>query len=111
MSKKDLNIQIGGRVRLIREAQGKTREQVAEIADISPQFLFDIETGKKGMTSQTIINLAKALNVTTDFLLLGCVTPMSKIVNDLEGLPPEDLQLAEQFIKKFSRGSQQLKIS
>ena len=57
------------------------------------------------MTSQTIINLAKVLNVTTDFLLLGCVTPMSKIVNDLEGLPPEDLQLAEQFIKKFSRGA------
>ena len=105
MSKKDLNIQIGGRIRLIREAQGKTREQVSEIAEISPQFLFDIETGKKGMTSQTIINLSKALNVTTDFLLLGCVTPMSKIVNDLEGLPPEDLNLAEQFIKKFSRGA------
>ena len=105
MSKKDLNIQIGGRIRLIREAQGKTREQVAEIADISPQFLFDIETGKKGMTSQTIINLAKALNVTTDFLLLGCVTKMSRIVNNLEGLEPDKLNLAEEFIKIFSKGA------
>ena len=105
MSKKDLNIQIGGRIRLIREAQGKTREQVAEIADISPQFLFDIETGKKGMTSQTIINLAKALHVTTDFLLLGCVTKMSRIVNNLEGLEPDKLNLAEEFIKIFSKGA------
>ena len=105
MSNKDLNIAIGNRVRLIRESQGKTRDKLSEEADISPHFLFEIETGKKSMTANTIINLSKALNVTTDFLLLGCVTPMSKIVNDLEGLPPEDLNLAEQFIKKFSRGA------
>ena len=105
MNRKDLNIQIGNRIRLVRESQGKTREQVAEVAEISPQFLFDIESGKKGMTSQTIINLAKALHVTTDFLLLGCVTPMSKIVNNLEGLEPDKLNLAEEFIKIFSKGA------
>ena len=105
MNRKDLNIQIGNRIRLVRESQGKTREQVAEVAEISPQFLFDIESGKKGMTSQTIINLAKALHVTTDFLLLGCVTPMSNIVNNLEGLEPDKLNLAEEFIKIFSKGA------
>lgn len=84
MSNKDLNVAIGNRVRLIREAQGKTRDKLSEEADISPHFLFEIETGKKSMTANTIINLSKALNVTTDFLLLGCVTPMSRIVNNLE---------------------------
>ncbi|MBQ9478639.1 MAG: hypothetical protein IJU71_03715 [Selenomonadaceae bacterium] len=58
------------------------------------------------MTAKTIINLSKALNVTTDYLLLGCVTPMSKIVNNLEGLLPEQLNLAEQFIETFSIGAQ-----
>ena len=105
MSRKELNLEIGSRIRLIREAQKKTREQIAEIAEISPQFLFDIESGKKGMTSQTIINLAKALNVSTDYILVGAVTPLAKIVNNLEGLSPEDLNLAEQFIKKFSKGA------
>ena len=105
MSRKELNLAIGQRIRLIREAQKKTREQVAEVAEISPQFLFDIESGKKGMTSQTIINLAKALNVSTDYILVGAVTPLAKIVNNLEGLSPEDLNLAEQFIKKFSIGA------
>ena len=100
----DFNVAIGNRIRLIREAQKKTREQVAEEADISSQFLFYIETGQKSMTAKTIVNLSKALNVTTDFLLLGCVTPMAKIVNNLEGLPPAQLYLAEQFIDILSIG-------
>lgn len=104
MSSKDLNIAIGNRIRLIRESQKKTRDKLAEEADISPHFLFEIETGKKSMTAKTIVNLAKALNVTTDFLLLGCITPMSKIVNDLEGLTPDQLDLAGTFIKIFSKG-------
>ena len=105
MSNKDLNVAIGNRVRLIREAQGKTRDKLSEEADISPHFLFEIETGKKSMTANTIINLSKALHVTTDFLLLGCVTPMSRIVNNLEGLEPDKLSLAEEFIQIFSQGA------
>lgn len=101
----NFNLEIGQRIRLIREAQGKTREQIAEVAEISAQFLFYIETGRKGMTSRTIVNLAKALNVSTDYILVGAVTPLAKIVNNLEGLSPEDLNLAEQFIKKFSKGA------
>lgn len=112
MSKKDLNEAIGKRIRLLRESQGKTRDVLSEEAEISPHFLFEIETGKKSMTSNTIINLAKALNVTTDFLLTGAATPtvrvapVAKIVTRLESLPPEQLNLAEQFIEIFSSGLQ-----
>lgn len=42
MNDKDLNIAIGKRIRDIREKQNKTREQVAEQANISSQFLFEI---------------------------------------------------------------------
>ncbi len=102
---------------MLREAQGKTRDKLSEEADISPHFLFEIETGQKSMTSNTIINLAKALNVTTDFILLGVDTPtvkvepliksapIAKIVTNLEGLPPEQLNLAGQFIEIFSVGA------
>lgn len=54
----------------IREAQNKSREQIAESTDISTHFLFEIETGRKSIKSKTIINLAKALNFSTDFILL-----------------------------------------
>lgn len=116
MDKKDLNIAIGNRIRLLREGQGKTRDRLSEEAEISPHFLFEIETGKKSMTSNTIINIAKALNVTTDFILTGATTstvtvaplskttPIRKIVTSLESLPSEQLILAEQFIEIFSLG-------
>lgn len=103
----NFNSDIGKRIRQIRESQGKTRDQVSEAADISSQFLFYIETGQKSMTAKTIVNLSKALNVTTDYLLLGCNTPMSRIVDNLEGLEPEKLNLAEKFLEVFSAGARQ----
>lgn len=103
MNSKDLNVEIGRRIRAIRESQNKTREQVAESANISAQFLFYIETGK------TIINLAKTLNVSTDYILIGAVNHVSKIVNNLEGLEPDKLSLAEEFIKNFFKGRNEIK--
>ena len=100
-----LNVEIGKRIRVIRELKKKTREQIAELAEISPHFLFEIETGRKTMKAKTIINLAKALNVSTDYILVGAVTPLAKIVNNLEGLDPDKLNLAEEFIKVFSKGA------
>ena len=47
------------------------REDVAEQAGITPQFLSSVERGKKGMTGMNIANLARALNVTADYLLYG----------------------------------------
>ena len=35
---------IGGRIRALRELNRYTREKFAEIADISPKFLYEIET-------------------------------------------------------------------
>lgn len=101
MNDKELNIAIGKRIRDIREKQNKTREQVAEQANISSQFLFEIETGKKSMTARTIINLAKTLSVSTDFLLLGS-SPTSVM---LEGLPQTYQQLANEFLSVFAKGA------
>lgn len=67
----DLIVEIGNRVRKTREYYKMTREQLAEKAHISPQFLVHIENGTKSMTSNTIFNLAKALTVTSDYLLYG----------------------------------------
>ncbi len=103
----NFNKQIGSRIRNMRESQGKTRDQIAEMAGISSQFLFYIETGKKSMTAKTIINLSKALNVTTDYILLGYANPMSKILINLEGLTQEQLNLVEKFLELFSYGAHQ----
>ena len=68
---KELNIQIGERCRQARDAAGYTQEQLAELIDVSTQFLSDAERGVTGMSVSTIIKLCTVLSVSTDFILLG----------------------------------------
>ncbi len=62
---------IGERVRALRKKRGYTKDVLAEMADISPRFLTDIETGKKGTSAATITRLAIAFGITSDYLLFG----------------------------------------
>lgn len=55
----------------IRKARGFTREQLAEKADISVQFLADIEKGRKNMTVTTLRKLSTALMVSADYIVNG----------------------------------------
>lgn len=66
-----VNRAIGRRLRAIREQRSLTRERLAEYADISVQFLADIETGRKGMTAQTLRKLALALHCSADAIVFG----------------------------------------
>lgn len=66
-----VNREIGLRLRGMREQRPLTRERLAEYADISVQFLADIETGRKGMTVQTLRKLALALHCTADDIVFG----------------------------------------
>lgn len=69
---KELNqIAVGRRIRTMREARGMSREALAEIVDISPQFIADIEYGNKGMSIRTLFFLKQALGVTSDYILAG----------------------------------------
>ena len=64
-------IAIGERARLAREAQGLSREKLAEAADTSPQFLAQMEKGEQSMTTLKLKRLATALHVSSDYLLYG----------------------------------------
>ena len=107
MEKKSLNIEVGKRIRKIREYQHFTLEQLSERADISIQFLSDIENGYKSMTVLTIVNIAKALNVSIDYMLVGKSiseedTEQDKIIfNMLSNVPKEKKQLIEELLQLF----------
>lgn len=63
--------QVGKRVRLARQSRGLTLDQASEAADTSIQFLSQIEKGEQAMTMLKLGRLAKALGVSTDYLLFG----------------------------------------
>lgn len=69
--KKNINLEIGERIRLARTTRGLSREKLAELLGISTLFLGYIECGQRGMSLATLQNMCKVLNVSADYLLLG----------------------------------------
>lgn len=74
---------IGKRIRNKREQQNLSREKFSEMANISSQFLADIETGKKGMTVSTLKKICDALCVSTDEIIYGIHTEAVKIDDEI----------------------------
>ena len=64
-------IMIGSRVRTIRESMPMTREQFAELLNISVSFLSQIERGYKLMSLEKLMELSKKTGFSTDYVLFG----------------------------------------
>ena len=63
--------QAGKRIRRLRKQRRYTREQFAEIAEISSKFLYEIESGQKGFSADTLYHIAKGLSVSCEYILTG----------------------------------------
>lgn len=100
---RDLPEEPGTRILKMRKKRGYTQEKLAELADISVQFLADIERGRKSMTLKTLRRIAAALNVTTDYIVNG-LEPFSEkaeINVMLASLSPYHRQQAEKLLAVF----------
>ena len=69
----DLLVQMGKRMRKRRKQLRLTQEELAEKAGITPQTVSTAELGKKAMKPETIVCVCKALQISTDYLLLGSI--------------------------------------
>ena len=93
------NAVFGLRIRTIREKQKLSREKLAELANISTQFLADIETGKKGMTVVTLKKICSALHISSDLIVFNNNDTDSSYINSmLSTLPPEKNEEIQQII-------------
>lgn len=72
--KKEINIQIGERIKAAREFSGRTQEQLAEAIDISPQYISDLERGVVGISVSTLKQLCTYLAISSDQILFDCKT-------------------------------------
>ena len=70
----DLLKEMGKRIHDRRKQLHMTQERLAELAGITPQTVSTAELGQKAMRPDTIIKISTALEVSTDYLLLGKVT-------------------------------------
>lgn len=97
---------IGKRVRRQREGLSLTRDQFAEQIELSPQFLAEIENGKKGMSAETLYKICSRTDASSDYILFGrqsageIKTPAVKMLCEI---PPEYSELVEDILQTFIR--------
>lgn len=61
---------VGGRIRLVRTQRGLTLEQLAEKAEISKSFLWDVEQGSD-ISGERLLRVANVLGASLDYLMRG----------------------------------------
>lgn len=92
---------VGERIMVLRNDRGYTREQLAELADISEKFLYEIETGKKGFSATTLLRISKALEVSLDYIMTGTGRRKydDEIMATLEKFKPNTLEMVNRLLK------------
>ena len=79
MTESDLRAIFGRNLKMYRIFKGLSQAKLAEILDISPNFISDMETGKRWLSSDTLVNLAEALDIEAYELLKPSQTPTDDI--------------------------------
>lgn len=89
---KSMAQEFGNRLRETRESRRATQQDLAALAGVDTMQISRYERGLGMPAAETVVALARALKVTTDYLLIG-----KKAESSHEKLPVEDLLLMEKF--------------
>ena len=84
-------VEIGNRITERRKGLGWTQEELAEKADLTPQFVSYAESGKRAMRPENLLKLAKVTGdiVEKDMLILS---------DKMKNLTPSQVRIIENII-------------
>ena len=68
---KEFNLNVGRRIRKLREERRYSREKLAEMAEMNDKFLYEVEVGKKGLSAEKLYKLAQSLDTSVEYLASG----------------------------------------
>ena len=91
-NEKILRKSIGKKIKLARSKTNYTQETLAEKASLSPRFVSQLERGISFGSATTIVNLCRALNISSDFLFSDLIS-----ANSTEAIPEFDNKLIENY--------------
>ena len=102
-AKKEINIQIGERIKEAREFSGRTQEQLAEAIEVSPQYISDLERGVVGISIPTLKRLCTSLAVSSDQILFDRKTEQyaAAIGEKCRSLSDSQFHLVLEIIDRF----------
>lgn len=102
---KQERVAMGHRLRQQRTLLGLTREEFAEVADISAGYYGQIEVGTSQMSIDTLIKLSKTSQLSMEYILLGEEIQPDADLTAIEALlarcTPREVRLAEKVLRLF----------
>lgn len=103
---------IGGRIKYLREQIDMSQKQLSERANINTSVMNRIESGERPVRDEELITFSKIFNVSTDYLLgltnerqvkkerfQGVNTIAAHRIGDIEQLPDEALDQLSDYIE------------
>lgn len=80
-----------------------TQDELAFQADITPQTVSSAELGKKALRPENIIRICSALDISTDYLLLGKINAEdhSTLLLNVSKLSPSQYHHLEDIVNSF----------
>lgn len=94
-------VEVGNRIKNLRLDKGYSREKMAELAGISPKFLYEIEIKHAGFSTQTLRGITYALEVSSDYILYGrnnteCEERIAETIGKFD---PDTLPMVDELLK------------
>ena len=95
----------GHRVRLYRKMKKLSQEKLAELCDLHPVYIGQLERGEKNASLETIVRISKGLDI-SPALLFGEIerqqenTPAQQAYDLFMQTPPEKQQTLLQLLEK-----------
>lgn len=62
---------IGSRIKAERKKLGLTQEGLAELVNVSPHYIYEIERGMKSPSMETMVLLAEKMELSIDYIIYG----------------------------------------
>lgn len=101
MQEKEIFLQeVGQRIIERRKKLGITQEALAELGEVTTQFVSYAEAGKRAMRPENLLKIAGALGVSTDYLLTGDIIDKDLLLlsEKLSKLSPAQVRIIENII-------------
>ncbi|MBS4537484.1 helix-turn-helix transcriptional regulator [Clostridium sp. D2Q-11] len=99
------NKKIGQRIRDERKQLNISRENFAELINLSGYYIGQLERGERQMSLPTMISIAKHLHVSLDYLIFGNEIQNSESINEIYGFYGEDETKYKEILKLLKKCS------
>ena len=101
--------EIGKRVKRIRKQRGMTQAKLCELCGISDKYVSNIERSISIPSTETLLRICEALEVTPDAILLGVVRHEDEtwrnVAERLRTMDEKHLALADSFLRWLAEQS------